>query len=223
MMGAQINAGWADRLGSTARVTLIVVILILGIFMIGMVAGFSYAVFEDGKLPTKPLAYIIFAAMIGFAALVGWVLATLIRSLRPQSMSGFDRRYWRMWAVIVGLSIPIGIGFVMLGVSDRANGISLVLSNSPIAPLTAILGSLALGVLLIASAVIYHRTIDDHEERAYLWGSTIAFYFLALAFPLHWLLARGGIVPVLTIGVALLLILLSCIVQAIAWALLKFR
>ena len=222
-MDGQAQGNWADRMGSTKRYTLIVIISIFGIFMIGMLAGFSYAIYEDGKLPTKPLAYIIFAAILGLASLVGWVLATLIRSLRHQSMSGFDRRYWKMWAVIVGLSIPIGIGFVMLGVSDQANGISLVLSNSPIAPLTAILGSLAMGILLIASAVIYHRTIDDHEERAYLWGSTIAFYFLALAFPLHWLLARGGIVPVLTIGVALLLILLSTIVQAIVWALFKFR
>ncbi|MCY7280759.1 MAG: hypothetical protein LH610_07675 [Sphingomonas bacterium] len=222
-MNAQGQGNWADRMGSTRRYTMIVIAAICGIFMIGMLAGFSYAIYEDGKLPTKPLAYIVFAAILALAALVGWVLTTLIRSLRHQSMSGFDRRYWKMWAAIVGLSFPIGIGIAVLGLSNQANGMSLVLSNSPIAPVTAILGSLATGILLIAAAVIYHRTIDDHEERAYLWGSTIAYYFLVLAFPLHWLLARGGIVPALTIGVALLLVLLSTIVQAIAWALLKFR
>jgi len=222
-MDPQSQGNWADRLGSTKRYTLIVVTSVLGIFMIGMVGGFSYAIYEDGQLPTKPLAYLAFAAIIGMTALVGWVLATLIRSLRHQSMSGFDRRYWKMWAVIVGLSMPIGIGLVVLGRSNQERGFSLMLSNSPITPLTAILVSLVLGILLIASAIIYHRTIDDHEERAYLWGSTIAFYFLALVFPLHWLLARGGIVPALTIGIALLLILISCVVQAIVWALFKFR
>ena len=222
-MDAQSQGNWADRLGSTKRYTLIVVTSVLGIFMIGMVGGFSYAIYEDGQLPTKPLAYLAFAAIIGMTALVGWVLATLIRSLRHQSMSGFDRRYWKMWAVMVGLSMPIGIGLVVLGPINQERGFSLMLSNSPIAPLTAILVSLVLGILLIASAIIYHRTIDDHEERAYLWGSTIAFYFLALVFPLHWLLARGGIVPALTIGIALLLILISCVVQAIVWALFKFR
>ena len=188
-----------------------------------MVAGFSYAVFDDGQLPTKPIAYIIFAAMIGLVAVVGWVLATLIRSLNPQMMSGFDRRYWKMWAVIAALGMPVGIGIALLGLSDQGDGFSLVLSNSPIAPLTAIVGSLLIGVLLVVSAIIYHRTIDDHEERAYLWGSTVAFYFLALTFPLHWLLQRGGLIPALTIGMALLLILFSCIIQAIVWALFKFR
>ena len=222
-MKAQPLAGWADRLGSTARFTLIVLGAILGLFAVGMVAGFSYAIFEDGQLPTKPLAYLIFAAMLGLVAVVGWVLVTLIRSRNPQAMSGFDRRYWKMWAVVAALGMPVGIGIALLGLGDQGDGFSLVLSNSPIAPLTAIIGSLLVGVPLVMSAIIYHRTIDDHEERAYLWGSTVAFYFLALTFPLHWLLQRGGLIPALTIGMALLLILFSCIIQAIVWALFKFR
>lgn len=222
-MNAHVNAGWADRLGSTARYSLIVLVAILGIFMVGMVGGFSYAIIEDGRLPTKPLAYLIFAAILGGTALAGWVLATLVRSLQSQAMSKFDRRYWKMWGIVVGLSIPIGLGVAVLGLSDQARGFSLVLSNSPIAPLTAVGVALGVGILLVAAAIIYHRTIDDHEERAYLWGSTLAYYFLILAFPLHWLLARGGLVPAMSIGIALLLVLLSCIIQAIVWALFKFR
>lgn len=222
-MDGQAQGNWADRMGSTKRYTLIVIISIFGIFMIGMLAGFSYAIYEDGKLPTKPLAYIIFAAIVGLASLVGWVLATLIRSLRHQSMSGFDRRYWKMAAVIVGLSIPLGIGIAVLGLNDQSDGIDLVMSNAPIAPSIAISFAVMLTILLAFAAIYYHRTVDDHEERAYLWASTLGYYFLVLAFPLHWLLARGGIVPVLTIGVALLLILFSSVVQAIAWALFKFR
>lgn len=222
-MDAQTNTGWADRLGSTARVTLIIVTSILAVLMIGMVAGFSYAIYEDGQLPTRPLAYIVFASILGVAAVVGWVLASLIRSLRPETMSGFDRRYWKMWAVIVALSLPLGIGLAAFGLNEPGGGFSMMLSNAPIAPLTAILSALVLTVLLALAAVYYHRTIDDHEERAYLWASTIGYYFLVLVFPLHWLLARGGLVPALTIGIALLLVLISCIVQAIVWALFKFR
>lgn len=215
--------GWADRLGSTARYSMIAVTSILAMLLIGMVAGFSYAVFEDGGLPAKPLPYLVFAAMLGLAALVGWTLAVLIRSLRPQTMSRFDRRYWKMWAVIVSLSLPIGIGLAALGMDGERDGLTLALPNSPIAPATALLAAALLVVLLAAAAIYYHRTVDDHEERAYLWGSTIAFYFLVAAFPLHWLLARGGLVPALTIGSVLLLVLVACIVQAIAWAVLKFR
>ena len=222
-MNSDKSLRWADRLGTGTRTILIVTTFIFGVFAVGMVGGFSYAVLEDGKLPTKPLVWLIFAAMIALLAFVGWVLLSLFRSLNPQTMSGFDRRYWKMWAVIAALGMPVGIGIALLGLSDQGDGFSLVLSNAPIAPLTAIIGSLLIGVLLVVSAIIYHRTIDDHEERAYLWGSTVAFYFLALTFPLHWLLQRGGLIPALTIGMALLLILFSCIIQAIVWALFKFR
>ena len=222
-MNAEANAGWAERLGSTARILLLVVTAIFGVFAIGMVGGFSAAVIEHGQLPTKPVVWLIFAAMVGLVAVVGWVLATLVRSFRPQTMSGFDRRYWKMWGVMVLLGMPLGVAMAVFGLDDPGGGFSMMISNAPIAPLTAVLLSLVVSALLIAALVIYFRTIDDHEERAYLWGSNIAFHFLALAFPLYWLLARGGLVSQITIGIALLIVLLSCIVQAIVWALFKFR
>lgn len=222
-MDVQVNAGWADRLGSTARVLLIIAAALLTIMMLGMVAGYGVAIYEDGKLPTKPLAYIVFAAIVGVTALAGWLLATLIRSLRPQTMSRFDRRYWKMWAAIVALGIPLGIILAIVGLGDQREGVSIVISNAPIGPLAAIAASTLLVVLCALSAIYYHRTVDDHEERAYLWGSTIAYYFLVLAFPLHWLLARASLVPQITIGVALLIVLISCILQAIVWGLFKFR
>lgn len=222
-MNSDLSPGWADRLGTGTRTMLIIVTFILGVFAIGMVGGFSYAVIDDGKLPTKPLAWLIFAVMIALVAGTGWVLLSLFRSIHSERMSGFDKRYWKMWAIMLGLSVPLGVGIAVLGHNEDASFVSMVLSSAPIAPLTAILGSILLTAVVIISMVIYFRAIDDHEERAYLWGSTVAFHFLAIAFPLHWLLARGGIVPALTIGIALLIILVSCFVQAVAWAILKFR
>ncbi|MES2905094.1 MAG: hypothetical protein V4696_12990 [Pseudomonadota bacterium] len=222
-MNSETSPRWADRLGTGTRTILIVTTIIFGLFAVGMVAGFSYAVLEDGKLPTKPLVWLIFAAMVALVALVGWVLLSLFRSIYPERMSRFDKRYWKMWAIVIGLSFPIGIAVGVLGLSDQSGGFSLLLSNAPISPPTAILVSVVGSILMIATLVIYFRAIDDHEERAYLWGSNVAFHFLALAFPFYWLLARGGLVPALTIGAALLIVLLSCIVQAIVWALFKFR
>lgn len=223
MMEQQANAGWADRLGPTPRITLIVVTATLGLLAVAMLAGYSYAFIEHGHLPNTPRAYFKFAVMVGLVALFGWLVTKLIRSIRPETMSYFDRRYWKMWAIVVGLSIPIGVMVAVIGLSKKEDPFSMALSNSPIAPLTAIVGAVVLVTILIASVVIYFRAIDDHEERAYLWGSNVAFHFLALAFPLHWLLARGGLVPALTIGTALLLVLASCVLQAIVWALFKFR
>ena len=222
-MDVQANERWADRLGTTARVVLILVSSILGVFAVGMLLGFSYSMIEHGHIPTKPIIYLIFAAMVGLVAVIVWFLVTVVRSARPKGLSGFDQRYWKMWVIIAVLSLPLGIALAVFGLSDQGNGFSLVLSNDPISPILAILLSAAMTVLLVLAALVYHRTIDDHEERAYLWGSTIGYYFLILAFPLYWLLARGGLVPTLTIGIALLIILFSCIVQAIVWALFKFR
>ena len=222
-MNSEPSPRWADRLGTGTRTILIVTTFIFGVFAVGMIGGFSHAVVEEGKLPTKPIVWLIFAAMIALVAFIGWVLLSLFRSIYPERMSGFDKRYWKMWIWVFALSAPIGMLLAVYGLSDQGNGLSLILSNTPIAPITAILVSIAVSVLLIASLVIYFRTIDDHEERAYLWGSNVAFHFLALAFPLYWLLARGGLVPSLTIGIALMLVLMSCVVQAIVWALFKFR
>ena len=222
-MNAHSQGNWASRLGPTARTILIIVAVIFGMLAIGMVAGFSYAIVEDGKLPTKPIVWAILVAMIGLVAATGWVLLSLYRSLQPERMSRFDRRYWKMWVVIIGLSAIVGMAVAVLGVSDQSDGLSLVISNAPISSGMAIVTSILITVLMVLAAIYYHRTVDDHEERAYLWGSTIGYYFLVLAFPLYWLLARGSLVPTLTIGIALLIILFSCIVQAIVWALFKFR
>lgn len=222
-MSAQTKSGWADRLGPTGRTIAIILTIILGMLAVGMVAGFSYAIIEDGKIPTKPIVYLIFSAMVGLVAGAGWMLLSLFRAIHPERMSRFDRRYWKMWAVVIGLSFPIGIAIAILGIGDQSDGLSLVVSNAPIAPGTAIFVSVLVTILVVLAAVYHHRTVDDHEERAYLWGSTIGYYFLVIAFPLHWLLARGSLVPALTIGIALLIILISCIVQALVWALFKFR
>ena len=217
------SSRWADRLGPGVRTILIIATFLLVVFAVGMVGGFSYAVLEDGEFPTKPVVWLIFAAMIALVIGTGWALISLVRSTHPERMSNFDRRYRKMWLWVLVLGIPAGMALGAFGFSDQSAGFSLALSNSPIAPLTAILVSLGAGVALIASLVVYFRAIDDHEERAYLWGSNVAFHFVAIAFPLYWLLARGGLVPALTIGIALFIILVSCIVQGIVWALFKFR
>lgn len=221
-MNVQANEGWADRLGMSARIALIVIVAILGLFAVGVVVGLTVALIEDGAR-TKLTVYVILALSIGLSAVCGWLLAKLVRSMRPASMSSFDRRYWKMWVVIAAIGVPLGIGLAAIADDGPGDSKWLVLSNAPLAPMTAILASVLLVVMLAFAAIYYHRTVDDHEERAYLWGSTIAYYFLLFAFPLYWLLARGGLVPILGIGIALLIILISCILQAIVFCLFKFR
>jgi drug/metabolite transporter (DMT)-like permease len=160
--------------------------------------------------------------MVGVGALIVWALVVVIRSWWSPDVSPYDRRYIRLWAILGACGVPIGFGLVL--VSDHENQGSLAMfGNSPIDPGLAIALAIGTAVLFAASAIIYHRTVDDHEERAYLWGSTIAYYFILTAFPVAWLLARGGLIEKLGIGSAIAILMMSLVVQTAVWLRFKFR
>lgn len=223
-MEAQMKQNWATRLPLAARIGLLLVLSIVVIFMVGMLVGFSAAMAEHGHAPRKPLAYIFLTGAIAAGCGAVWAMVAIARSVRNDVISGFDKRYYRMWGILLALSAPIGIGLAIA--SDDSKQLAagpLMLSNGAIDPTVAIAIAFIGTLLLAASAVIYHRTIDDHEERAYLWGSTIAFYFMAIAFPMAWLLARGGLIDALGIGTAMLILLVSFVIQGAVWLWFKFR
>lgn len=214
---------WATRLSPTMRGIGIAASGLFLIFFAGAIAGFITAMVETGG-PHKPLAWAalaVFVAAFGGSALL---LLKLIRSFKMAPLSAFDRRYYRMWGLVILLSLPIGVGLAFLDGSGPALGkVPDLFADTPISPRTALIFSVLLLLALAAAAILYHRTIDDHEERAYLWGSTVAFYFLAAALPVAWLLGRGGLLTQPGMGTALVLMLASFIIQSLVWMWFKFR
>lgn len=73
---------------------------------------------------------------------------------------------------------------------------------------------------LAISMTIYHRTIDDHEERAWLWAGLAGWYAFIVPAPVWWVLHRAAMAPPVD---AMLLFLLSMAVNAIVWLWLKYR
>lgn len=73
---------------------------------------------------------------------------------------------------------------------------------------------------LAISMIIYHRAIDDHEERAWLWAGLIGWYAFIVPAPAWWVLHRADLAPPVN---AMLLFSLSLIVNAVVWLWLKFR
>ena len=134
-------------------------------------------------------------------------------------MSPRRKRYW----IALGMAGLLGgvLGAWMQMSQDDPSTIGLALiSNAPVTPIFAIGGSIAWIVGMIASLLIYHRAVDDHEERAYLWAGTAAWYTLTLAAPTWWLLARAGLAPPAD---AMLLFLGALVVNALVWLWLKYR
>src|SRR3546814_17952819 len=74
--------------------------------------------------------------------------------------------------------------------------------------------------LLSIGSLFYHRSIDDHEEHAWLWAGLAGWYAFALAAPVWWVLHRADLAPPAD---AMMLFLLSLLVNAVVHLWLKFR
>jgi hypothetical protein len=209
----------AERSGAQ-RVVIAILLGIGGMFLLGMAVGAVAGMVEKGHLPTRLwVAFLPFvsAPLGGLAIYSAWRLAA-----PPKTASGYEKRYWRTWLIVMALSVPVGIALAMSSQTERLGTFNPFASTPISAPVAALLALLVTGTFA-ATLILYHRAIDDHEERAYLWGSQLAYYFLILAFPAWWLLQRGGIVAPIDTTIAFVAVLLSFLVQGAVWAWLKFR
>ncbi|GAA4002902.1 hypothetical protein [Sphingomonas humi] len=214
---ASPGTAWIDRLSSPARVALLALAVLGCVFAAGVVMGLFAATLERGVL--KPLAIAAFVGSLAAGVALGWFAWRLSAHWRGPAQSAYQRRYNRMMAVLVVSGLPLGL---LLGVANDGRPQD-ILSNAPLDPLSAGLAALVSVVVLASTLVLYHRTIDDHEQQAYLWANSLAFYFLVLALPAAWLLARGGLIPPIGIGSAMLILLAACVVNFTVWAWLKYR
>jgi MFS family permease len=201
------------------RIAIAFALATIGLFLVGMALGVVAAIVTKGWPSRLWVSFIpLVAAPLGIAAIViAWRLVA-----PPKSASTYEKKYWNVWLAIVAISAPVGaISAILFLGSGMPPG--KVFTSAPIAPGIAIALALLVTAVCVGAVALYHRAIDDHEERAYLWGSQLAYYFLIIAFPAWWLLERGGIVGAITTGTAFAAVLLSFIVQAGVWAWLKYR
>lgn len=214
-------ARWTARLSPSAKGVAIVLGGLFLVLLAGAITGFTAAMIDHGERPGLLAVAILAVSLIAFVA-TALLLWSLVRSLSLGTLSRYDRRYYGMWGVIALCGIPIGAGIAFLGDREDSGSYLEIIGTGPLDPMAALAFAGLLVGLLVLAAVLYHRTIDDHEEQAYLWGSTVAFYFLTIALPAAWLLARGGWFEFGAAQVAALL-LASIIVQFAVWLWFKFR
>ena len=222
-MNGVTPATWVERLSPAWRILLLLIAGTLALFTVGFFVGFGWAAFDHGHLPRKPAAW----AALALAVALSWGLYRLIRALlRPSmtaGMTAFDRRYTKMWLIVCLLGVPIGVAMSLMVHRGDPGDMARHIVDGPLPAIGALSVAAALFAAFVIAAVLYHRAIDDHEERAYLWGSQVAYYSLAAAIPIYWLLWRGDLVPALTAGGAMLMLLASFIIQTAVWAWFKFR
>lgn len=133
-------------------------------------------------------------------------------------MSPRRRRYWMSMGFAAAIGGLIG-GWMVIDQPEGRSAIELA-GSGPLSASFAIGASIFWTLGLAISMVFYHRSIDDHEERAWLWAGTAGWYAVMFPAPVWWVLHRAGLAPPAD---AMLLFLLSMVANAIVYLWLKFR
>ncbi len=126
----------------------------------------------------------------------------------------FRNRRW--WGLMLGSIAVVGVLHVIARHIWR-HGARV---GDQIDPAFAISASIAIAVLGIGVAVIYHRIIDEQEERAALWAYTIGFYALLLGSGIWFFLFTAKLVPLTGFFIAFIG---SCLIAAAVQLWLQYR
>jgi hypothetical protein len=200
------------------RIALLVVASLVLLFCVGLVIGIATKLAETGLLKPRGAA-LLGGAVVG-AGLAGWACWSLSSHWRQPNRSAYERRYARMLLLLFATGLPVGL---LIGMAGEGRPEDSLFSNGPLDPTLAGLAAASLVLLLGSGIILYHRAIDDHEQQAYLWANSLAFYFLAIALPVAWLLSRGGLIGPIGIGSAMLILVGALVINLTTWAWLKFR
>lgn len=135
-----------------------------------------------------------------------------------RAMSPRQKRYWTSLGLAGVIGGIIGGWMVLDQPTDR--GAADLLGNGALTPEFAAGASIAWTLGLAICMVIYHRSIDDHEQRAWLWAGLWGWYAFIFTAPVWWVLHRASMAPAPD---AMLLFLLSMAANAVVYLWLKFR
>jgi hypothetical protein len=141
------------------------------------------------------------------------------RSASKFSLSRRQKQYWGSLAVAAVLGLLMGWFLDSTGSFGKDSGNIFDISSSIIPENLAIFGS---ALYLISFAIIYtlyHKGMDEQEERAYLIANTASWYFLILAIPIWWVLDRADIAPPID-GITIAIV--SFVINISVWAWKKF-
>ncbi|MCB2075237.1 MAG: hypothetical protein H6917_13215 [Novosphingobium sp.] len=126
-------------------------------------------------------------------------------------------RIRRWWAVILGAPLALPPIFYATHHLFWPDGPFLDGALNPRFAIVAAVSTCVLGLLV---AVPYHRIIDEHEERSFLWGATVGFWLMAFGGFAWFFLVAAKLIPM----ASFLIFWLACILVGAAVQLwLQFR
>lgn len=135
------------------------------------------------------------------------------------SLSRRQKQYWGAMAVAAMFGLFTGWFLDSTGSLGKYSGHVFDISSSIIPENLAIFGSALYLISFVIIFTLYHKGMDEQEERAYLIANTASWYFIILAIPIWWILDRANITPPIDgINIAIA----SFVVNLSVWAWKKF-
>jgi hypothetical protein len=188
----------------------------LGIIMIlGAITGFLSAHMSEGGGPLNIASYTVLAALMSVTLLLAFVIWKLFRQMKrsDQKVPQREKVYNRFLIGSFTFGGITGLVLALTGGFDETE--AGLISNDAMSPTLAIVLSIAIGVIVPAITLYWHKhAVDEQEEAAYRFGALIAMYAFWFIAPVWWLLWRGGMLPEID-GIALYF--MTIFVALIVW------
>ncbi len=163
---------------------------ILTLFLVGGTAGAFAAMAEDQQISAKGIAVVGVFAIGAIAAAVWFVRLLRSRSADPLRPARVARAN-QMLVASGAIGGVLGLMFAMGGLSDPTS----VFSDAPVSPALTLIALALVGIAVPVVTLVWHRNVDEHEERIYRFASLIAIYTYFWVSLVWWIAARGGFLP----------------------------
>lgn len=177
------------------RVIRIAALGLVIVFLLGVAAGFVKGHMDDGGGLSAYFVGILAAVLLCILA-GAWLVAREFKRMPQQEPLTAKERLNRNILVACGaLGGVIGMALAVSGGVDVAGG-GGPFSNDPLPTWLAAILVLAIGVLLPAISLYWHRhAIDEQEADAYKNGALAGLYLYMIGAPVWWFAWRGGFAP----------------------------
>ena len=166
------------------------------IMILAYIAGFLSVHMAEGGSALNMTDYAIVAAFISATLLLAFTIWRLFRQMKrsDQKVPQREKVYNRF---LIGSFIFGGITGLVLAMTGSFDETEAgLISNDAMSPMLAIILSIAIGLIVPAITLYWHKhAVDEQEEAAYRFAALIAMYAFWFIAPVWWLLWRGGMLP----------------------------
>ena len=192
-------ASMADSNGTSGhplwRVIRIALLGLVAVFLVGVAFGFVQAHMERGSGLSAYFVGILAAVLLFAVASLWLVKREFNRSSQQEPLTAKERLNRNILIACGIMGGVIGVSLAVAGGTDIAKG-GGPFSSDPLPTGLAIVLVIAIGVLLPAIALYWHRfAIDEQEADAYKSGAVAALYVYMIGAPVWWFAWRGGFAP----------------------------